>query len=214
MNTTKIIKKYCYQVAMRMFKYVIKYALSALWLLACSLSFADNIAAIKLVEAARSQVGVTLSYDPNYTKLAYPNGDVPIEKGVCTDVIIRALRDAHGLDLQKLVHEDMAKNFARYPKIWGLKRTDKNIDHRRVPNLQVYFKRHWQSLVISQHVADYAAGDVVTVMLPRNLPHIMLVSDKKIRKTPLVIHNIGRGTQEEASLFEYKITGHYRLHTN
>ena len=198
-----------------MFKNVKTYALVAAWLLACSLAHADDMTAIKLVEAARSQVGVTLSYDPKYSKLAYPNGDVAMEKGVCTDVIIRALRVAHGLDLQQKVHEDMAKNFARYPKTWGLKRADKNIDHRRVPNLQVYFKRHWQSFAVkkqaSQNPADYDAGDIVTVMLPRNLPHIMLVSDMKIKKTPLVIHNIGRGTQEEAGLFEYTITGHYRL---
>jgi uncharacterized protein len=196
-----------------MFKYVIKYALTAAILLACSLSYADDL---KLVEAARSQVGLTVHYDPNYTKLAYPNGDVALSKGVCTDVIIRALRDAHGLDLQKAVHEDMAKNFALYPKKWGLKRSDANIDHRRVPNLQVYFKRHWQSLPISQKPTDYAAGDVVTVMLPGNLPHIMLVSNMKQAKTTqaktsLVIHNIGRGAREEASLFSYTITGHYRL---
>jgi uncharacterized protein len=182
-----------------------RYALTSAILLACSLACAEDL---KLVEAARSQVGVTLHYDANYTKLAYPNGDVPMSKGVCTDVIIRALRDAHGLDLQQKVHEDMAKNFSRYPKNWGLKRPDKNIDHRRVPNLQTYFKRHWQSLVVSQNAADYVAGDIVTVMLPRNLPHIMLVSDAKKK---VVIHNIGRGTQEEASLFEYKITGHYRF---
>ena len=194
-----------------MIKRIVMYALAATWILACSLAYADNTAAIKLVEAARSQVGVTLQYDAAYTKLDYPNGDVPIEKGVCTDVIIRALRASHGIDLQKLVHQDMAKNFARYPNIWGLNQPDKNIDHRRVPNLQMYFKRHWQSLPISQKPADYVTGDVVTVMLPRNLAHIMLVSNMMARKIPLVIHNIGRGTQEESGLFEYKITGHYRL---
>lgn len=198
-----------------MIKCVIKYVLAIACLLANIQAKAEDI---KLVEAARSQVGVTLQYDANYTKLAYPNGDVPIAKGVCTDVIIRALRDAYGLDLQQKVHEDMAKNFARYPKNWGLKRPDKNIDHRRVPNLQVYFKRHWQSLSVSPKPADYIAGDVVTVMLPRNLPHIMLVSNNMRlpimgKQQPLVIHNIGRGTQEEASLFAYKITGHYRLPT-
>jgi uncharacterized protein len=185
-------------------KCVFKYGLAAFILLACSLANADDL---KLIEAARSQIGVTLQYDANYTKLAYPNGDVPASKGVCTDVIIRAFRDAHQLDLQAKVHEDMRKNFARYPKKWGLKRPDKNIDHRRVPNLQVYFKRHWQDLGISQKPTDYQAGDVVTVMLPGNLPHIMLVSDAKKH---VVIHNIGRGTREEASLFSYPITGHYR----
>lgn len=191
-----------------MLKNVIYYALIAACVFACSLAMADDLA---LVAAARSQVGVTLYYDVNYTKLAYPNGDVPIKKGVCTDVIIRALRESHGQDLQQQVHEDIQKNFALYPKKWGLKRPDKNIDHRRVPNLQVYFKRHWQNLSTSQQAADYQAGDVVTVMLPGNLPHIMLVSDQKQAKMPLVIHNIGRGVAEENSLFSYAITGHYRL---
>lgn len=172
---------------------------------------------LKLVAAARSQLGVTNRYDPAYTKLNYPNGDVPLHKGVCTDVVIRALREAHQLDLQQLVHEDMAKNFALYPKKWGLKKPDRNIDHRRVPNLQVYFKRHWQSLNPAQAAKDYQAGDIVTVMLPGNLPHVMLVSDKTQKglpgraPTPLVIHNIGRGTQEENALSAYPITGHFRL---
>ncbi|HOY70955.1 MAG TPA: DUF1287 domain-containing protein [Methylotenera sp.] len=187
------------------------------FLIVCMLTFAQFSLAedLKLVEAARKQIGVTKSYDPQYTKLAYPNGDVDRSKGVCTDVVIRALREAHQIDLQKLVHEDMAENFRLYPKNWGLKKTDKNIDHRRVPNLQIYFKRHWKSLAITQDVAQYQAGDVVTVMLPGNLPHIMLVSDAKARgfltnNEPLVIHNIGRGTKEEASLLSYQITGHFR----
>ena len=191
-----------------MIKQLIIKVLAATCVLICSIANADDL---KLVDAARKQIGVTIQYDPNYSKLSYPNGDVPTNKGVCTDVIIRALRDAHGLDLQQMVHIDMATNFARYPKLWGLKRTDANIDHRRVPNLQVYFKRHWLSLNDSKKPIDYEAGDVVTVMLPANLPHIMLVSDKMQATTPLVIHNIGRGTQEEASLFKYPITGHYRL---
>ena len=145
-------------------------------LLASVQAHADDL---KLVNAARKQVGVTKAYDPAYSKLTYPNGDVALSKGVCTDVVIRALREAHQLDLQKLVHEDMVKNFAIYPKKWGLKKTDTNIDHRRVPNLQVYFSRYWQAQKISNDAADYEAGDVVTVMLPGNLPHIMLVSDAK-----------------------------------
>lgn len=181
-----------------------------LMLLATNVAHADDL---KLVSGARKQVGVTKQYDPNYTKLDYPNGDVALSKGVCTDVVIRALRTSHQLDLQKLVHEDMAKNFALYPKKWGLKKTDANIDHRRVPNLQVYFSRYWQALPTNQDSEKYQAGDIVTVMLSGNLPHIMVVSDKKelLTNTPLVIHNIGRGTQEEASLFSYPITGHYRL---
>lgn len=179
-------------------------------LLAINVAHADDL---KLVGGARKQVGVTKQYDPNYIKLAYPNGDVEMSKGVCTDVVIRALRTSHQLDLQKLVPEDMAKNFALYPKKWGLKKTDANIDHRRVPNLQVYFSRYWQALPTNQDSEKYQAGDIVSVMLSGNLPHIMVVSDKKelLTNTPLVIHNIGRGTQEEASLFSYPITGHYRL---
>ncbi len=179
--------------------------------LSISTVFAEDLA---LITAARKQIGVTKYYDAAYTKLAYPNGDVALSKGVCTDVVIRAFRDAHQLDLQKNVHQDMQKNFALYPKKWGLTRPDKNIDHRRVPNLQVYFNRHWQSLNASQKITDYEIGDVVTVMLPGNLPHIMLVSDVSNKDAPLVIHNIGRGTREEASLFSYTITGHYRYLAN
>jgi uncharacterized protein YijF (DUF1287 family) len=165
-----------------------------------------------LVAAARQQVGVTLTYDPAYVTLAYPGGDVPPERGVCTDVVIRALRVSRGLDLQKALHEDMKANFSAYPKNWGLSRPDKNIDHRRVPNLQTYFKRHAKSLPVTQKAADYLPGDLVTSMLPGNLPHIMIVSDKLASDgTPLVIHNIGRGAQEEDCLFRYPLTGHYRL---
>jgi uncharacterized protein YijF (DUF1287 family) len=165
----------------------------------------------KLVTAARKQVGVTLVYDPSYASLTYPGGDVPREKGVCTDVVIRALRDGLSKDLQKLVHEDMKANFSAYPKIWGLSRTDKNIDHRRVPNLQTYFKRQGMSLEVTKNPADYLPGDLVTCTVPPNLPHIMIVSDKTTADgTPLVIHNIGRGAQEEDVLFTYPLTGHYR----
>ncbi len=166
-----------------------------------------------LVSAARKQIGITIFYDSKYSKMNYPNGDVDISKGVCTDVVIRALRTAHQIDLQKLVHEDMQHYFSLYPMHWGLKTTDANIDHRRVPNLRVFFKRHWKNMPISNNPSDYEAGDIVTVMLPKNLPHIMLVSDVKDANSniPLVIHNIGNGAQEENSLFLFKITGHYRL---
>jgi uncharacterized protein len=168
-----------------------------------------------LVEAARKQIGVTVTYDPAYVGLAYPNGDVPGDRGVCTDVLVRALRNAHGLDLQKAVHEDMKAHFSAYPKTWGLTKPDKNIDHRRVPNLQTYFKRAGATLPVSQKPGDYQAGDIVTSMLPGNLPHIMIVSDRKTPAgVPLVIHNIGRGTQEEDCLFRYPLTGHYRLPKN
>ena len=135
-----------------------------------------------------------------------------MEKGVCTDVVIRALRKGGGIDLQKVVHEDMKSNFSKYPKIWGLKRTDRNIDHRRVPNLQRYFKRKGYSLSVTKTAADYLAGDLVTCIVPPNLPHIMIVSDKKTENNvPLVIHNIGGGAREEDRLFTFKLVGHYRL---
>jgi len=183
-----------------------------LFLLAITLPVQVN-AAESLVVAAREQVGKTVHYDPTYYTLTYPNGDVPMNGGVCTDVVIRALRSSHQMDLQKLVHDDMQHAFSHYPKHWGLKGTDKNIDHRRVLNLQTYFKRKGYELPISTTPTDYQAGDLVTVLLPANLPHIMIVSDKTaaMTNTPLIIHNIGNGTQEEDRLFEFKITGHYRI---
>jgi len=165
----------------------------------------------KLVAAARKQVGVTLTYDPAYTDLEYPGGDVPPERGVCTDVVIRAARTGLSEDLQKLVHEDMKAHFSAYPKQWGLSRPDKNIDHRRVPNLQTFFKRRGFSVAVTKEPGDYQPGDLVTCTVPPNLPHIMVVSDKKTDEgRPLVIHNIGRGAQEEDVLFTYPLTGHYR----
>lgn len=164
-----------------------------------------------IVRSARSQIGTTIIYDGAYVGLGYPGGDVPFERGVCTDVVIRALRDAKGLDLQKLVHEDMTSAFRQYPNNWGLRRPDKNIDHRRVPNLQTYLKRKGYSLKVTNNPNDYAPGDLVTCMVG-NRPHIMIVSDRKTPEgVPLVIHNIGRGTQEENRLFSFSITGHYRL---
>ena len=166
----------------------------------------------KIVEAARSQVGKTLSYDPGYRSMNYPLGDIPIEKGVCTDVVIRALRTALSLDLQKEVHLDMKSNFSKYPKHWGLKRTDRNIDHRRVPNLQTYFKRQGWSQPVTKNKNDYQPGDLVLCTVAEKLPHIMIVSDKKSTDgTPLVIHNIGSGAQEENSLFSYPLYGHFRI---
>jgi uncharacterized protein len=165
-----------------------------------------------VVKAAREQVGQTTCYDPSYRKLHYPNGDVPIDRGVCTDVLIRALRRALGIDLQKLVHEDMRRNFAQYPKKWGLEAPDTNIDHRRVPNLQVYFARKGYSLAVTDNAKDYKPGDFVTCIVPPNLPHIMIVSDAtNSYGQPLIIHNIGAGAKEEDRLFEFKLTGHYRL---
>lgn len=169
---------------------------------------ADN----RLPALARQQIGVTVEYDPAYVSLKYPGGDVPQDRGVCTDVVIRAMRQLN-FDLQKEVHEDMKKNFSAYPshKNWGLKRPDKNIDHRRVPNLQTFFKRKGWSLPVSQNPVDYQPGDIVTCLLGGTLPHIMIVSDRKNEDgVPLIIHNIGAGTQEGDDLFTYELTGHYR----
>ena len=165
-----------------------------------------------IVEAARAQIGKTTSYDPAYVSLKYPNGDIDISKGVCTDVVIRALRSSREMDLQKLVHEDMRANFSKYPKRWGLKRTDRSIDHRRVPNLQTYFKRKGWALTVSEDKSKYLAGDLVTCTVAGRLPHIMIVSDKKSADgVPLIIHNIGSGAVEENRLFDFPITGHYRV---
>lgn len=164
------------------------------------------------VEAARGQIGKTIRYDHSYQVIDYPYGDVPIDRGVCTDVIIRALRAAYNYDLQEFVHEDMIKNFSKYPQIWGLNQPDKNIDHRRVPNLQTFFKRNGWSLPLSNQLSELKTGDIVTCIVPPNLPHIMIISDKRNEKNiPLVIHNIGNGTQEEDLLFAFKLTGHYRI---
>ena len=164
-----------------------------------------------LAAAASAQIGITVVYDPAYASLKYPGGDVPMERGVCCDVVIRALRK-HGIDLQKLVHEDMKSNFAAYPKNWGLRTTDTNIDHRRVPNLMKFFSRKGKSLPVSDNDADYQPGDLVTWMLPGNLPHIGVIAVEKIAGTErrAVIHNIGRGAQREDALHAFEITGHYR----
>ena len=167
--------------------------------------------ATALVAAARRQIGITVSYDPAYTRIPYPNGDVPASRGVCTDVVIRALR-TQNIDLQQRVHEDMRAHFATYPQKWRLRGPDRNIDHRRVPNLQTWFSRQGWSVAVTGRAEDYRAGDIVTWMLPGNLPHIGIVSDRSttLRRAPLIIHNIGRGTQENDILFDHKITGHYR----
>ncbi len=165
---------------------------------------------IVLVEKARAQVGVTTRYDGSYVAIPYPMGDIPIETGVCTDVVIRAMRGL-GIDLQQKVHEDMKSHFKAYPQQWGLKSTDRNIDHRRVPNLMKFFERQGWKKPVTQEAKDYLPGDIVTWMLPGNLPHIGIVSDKKSEEgVPLIIHNIGMGADEEDSLFLFKITGHYR----
>lgn len=167
----------------------------------------------QLIGAARLQVGTTVRYDPAYTKLAYPGGDVPREKGVCTDVLVRAYRDAFGVDLQALVHEDMKRAFSVYPKRWSLARPDPSIDHRRVLNLMVYFQR--RGLEIGPKpltAAAFVPGDIATQMLPGNLPHIGIVSDKMgAAGARLLIHNIGAGTEETDKLGLYQLTGRFRL---
>jgi len=169
--------------------------------------------AAKLIAAAESQIGVTLIYDPAYAGLAFPNGDVPRERGVCTDVIVRAYRDAFGFDLQQAVNADMKAHFSRYPKIWGLKGPDRNIDHRRVPNLQTFFERRDAALPVSTRAGDYVPGDIVSQMLPGNLPHIAIVTHRRSAdgERPMLVHNIGGGTRLEDRLFEFKITGRYRF---
>ena len=177
--------------------------------------FGDEVAAgvgfgVKVVAAARRQIGVTTIYDPAYVGLKYPGGDVPMDRGVCTDVVIRAFRGV-GLDLQELVHEDMRAHFGAYPKIWGAKKPDPNIDHRRVPNLMVYFKRRGKQLALTKTLEGCRAGDLVTCLVPPNRPHIMVVSDDAgVRGRPRIIHNIGQGTREADELLSYPLTGHFR----
>lgn len=164
-----------------------------------------------LVEAARERTEHSVVYSGKYMRIDYPGGDVPDNIGVCTDVIVRSYRQL-GVDLQVLVHKDMSNNFAQYPEIWGLKKPDTNIDHRRVPNLQVFFKRFGKAIKVSQSASSYQPGDIVSWMLSGNLPHIGIVSDRKSAdgKRNLIIHNIGSGPREEDFLFAAQITGHYR----
>lgn len=159
-----------------------------------------------LIRAAEGQVGITTTYDPAYVALAFPGGDVAADRGVCTDVVIRALRVAYGIDLQAAVNRDMKADFAAYPKNWGLKTTDRNIDHRRVPNLQTFLTR-----MGAEVTGDFEPGDIVASMLPGNLPHILIVTDRLGAKDPMIVHNIGAGTRVEDRLFEFPHTGHYRL---
>jgi len=168
----------------------------------------------KIVKAAIERTDHFVIYNGAYLSIDYPNGDVPANIGVCTDVIIRSYRTLK-IDLQKLVHEDMLANFDEYPskRIWGLNKTDRNIDHRRVPNLQTFFKRHGKVLSKSDNPDDYKPGDIVTWMLAGNLPHIGIVVDQINPKTgnPYIVHNIGLGPQKEGMLFDYTITGHYKF---
>ena len=165
----------------------------------------------KLVKAAMERTSSNVIYDGTYRKIDYPGGDVPDHIGVCTDLVIRSYR-AVGIDLQKAVHEDMTAEFSSYPQIWGLRRPDPNIDHRRVPNLQAYFSRMKSSLPVTHDPSDYRPGDLVTWMLPNNLPHIGIVvgSPSANGQRPQIVHNIGSGPELEDVLFKFPITGHYR----
>jgi hypothetical protein len=162
-----------------------------------------------LLESALKQTTEDITYDPSYFQIDYPNGDIPSNKGVCTDVIIRAYRTV-GIDLQEEVHEDMANNFNLYPSKWGLSTTDTNIDHRRVPNLQVFFSRFGEEIEISNNPDNYLPGDIVTWDLGKGVTHIGLVTNHYQNKTPLIVHNIGAGPKLENMLFDFEITGHYR----
>lgn len=173
---------------------------------------AEVAAVQRLVAAALERTRHGVTYDGAYRRIRYPGGDVPANVGVCTDVVIRAYRVGLGVDLQKRVHEDMARAFARYPNNWGLRRPDPNIDHRRVPNLQVFLARHGRKLPATRDPGDYRPGDLMTWMVNGDLPHIGIVTDRRSAdgERPLIVHNIGRGPKLEDMLFDYPVTGHYR----
>ncbi|MDH3919207.1 MAG: DUF1287 domain-containing protein [Rhodospirillales bacterium] len=166
----------------------------------------------RLVAAAVERTRHSVTYDGAYRRLGYPGGDVPADRGVCSDVVIRAYRAGLGIDLQQRVHEDMSRAFHSYPAIWGLNRPDPSIDHRRVPNLETFFARHGQALRVTRTPGDYRPGDLVTWRLGDRLPHIGIVTNRRSHdgKRPLIAHNIGVGPKLEDMLFDYPITGHFR----
>jgi uncharacterized protein YijF (DUF1287 family) len=173
-------------------------------------SAATTSQGLRLVAAARAQVGQTLHYDPAYVRLPYPGGDVPLDRGVCTDVIIRAFR-ALGVDLQVQVHEDMRRAFLSYPQLWGSNGPDHNIDHRRVPNLECFWTRRGIRLPAETGTMALRPGDLVTCTVPPHLPHVMVVSDRRAEGGPLlVIHNIGAGAQEEDRIGDFPIRAAFR----
>lgn len=181
----------------------------ALFILVFSTAVLGNAA---LVSAAQDRTKAHVRYDGTYLRLDYPGGDVPAHIGVCTDVIIRSYRAAFGFDFQKAVHEDMRANFSAYPANWGLTRPDKNIDHRRVPNLEAFLTRQGASFGKSNDPSNFKPGDLVTWRINGRLPHIGIVSDKTtLNGTPLIIHNIGAGPVEDDILFAYPMTGHFRF---
>lgn len=179
--------------------------------LAAAISLQPKPFARRLSDAALTLIKDAVTYDPSYYSIKYPNGDVPKDKGVCTDVIIRAYRKL-GIDLQKEVHVDMKQHFSKYPKNWGLSRPDSNIDHRRVPNLEVFFTRFGTKLPVTDKATDYKTGDIVTWMINNKMPHIGIVTHRKSAdgKRNLIVHNVGAGQVLEDCLLSYKIVGHYR----
>jgi uncharacterized protein len=193
--------------------------LAAVWIASGRLARAASTNSQKLADAARAQLGVTTGYDPTYTKLSYPGGDLPRSTGVCADVVIRAARDGLGLDLQKLVHEDMVKNFSAYhqPEKWGMKKPDANIDHRRVLNLETYWTRAgarvWAADAPTPGDAFPKAvevGDILTWLLDARLPHVAIAVSASPQ--PWVVHNIGRGVEESPlnAFSPHRAAGHYR----
>jgi uncharacterized protein YijF (DUF1287 family) len=167
----------------------------------------------KLSDAAIFITDPSIDYDPAYFSIKYPNGDIPANKGVCTDVVIRAYRKL-GVDLQKEVHEDMKANFSKYPNLkkWGMTKTDTNIDHRRVPNLEIFFERKGIKLAVTENANDYKTGEIVTWMINGKLPHIGIITNKKSEdgKRNLIVHNVGGGQNLDDCLFDYEIVGHYK----
>lgn len=184
-----------------------RYVWCALAVSSAAIAFAMPSRIADLIDGARRQVGVTIAYDPGYVRIDYPGGDVPLECGVCSDVVVRAYRRI-GIDLQVLVYADLSRNWNAYPHPWRIARPDPNIDHRRVPNLEAFFRRHGVELPITQDGRDYAVGDIVSWRLDNGLPHIGLVSRADATQ-PLVIHNIGAGAREEPVLFAHRIVGHF-----
>ncbi|HSS21881.1 MAG TPA: DUF1287 domain-containing protein [Pyrinomonadaceae bacterium] len=167
----------------------------------------------QMIEGAIEQSKVTTGYDPSYQKLDYPNGDVPSETGVCSDVVVRAFRKA-GIDLQKEVHEDMTAGWSAYPKKWGARGTDTNIDHRRVLNLMTYFDRQGKTLPLTTERADYLPGDVIAWQLSDGVEHIGVLTNLTQDNNYLIVHNLGAGARVEDVLFAWKMIGHYRYFKN
>lgn len=187
-----------------------RYVLTSILLLISICSKAQVSFSEKLSKAAIELATQRVRYDPTYFSISYPNGDVPADRGVCTDVVIRAYRKLN-IDLQKEVHEDMVKNFSKYPNHWGLTKTDKNIDHRRVPNLMTFFTRHGTLKRKTQNPSDYKVGDIVSWDLGGGTTHIGILINQKSSdgQRLLVVHNIGNGQEISDCLFSYRIIGHY-----